>query len=332
MSSTGKNPTEAEVKSWAEDAFSRIKLAGLSPTPEMFALFYYGTAKPTSSFAQAIIKLENDADAMDRPTLLGLMRQMPWVEDDDSDAAMEAAVETLTGALEQVLTLMAEAGIDTGHYLTTLNTFSQKAGEAKSQQQLSTLVDTLVEQTNIMIHSQSRLEASLQQSVAEVETLQNEVIRLREVNLQDDVTGLANERALDRLLKRVIRTGTRNKGAMSATRVSVEGYDDLAQQHGLRLANQVLKLVANEINRVVHDECRAVRYQSAQFVLLQPGVATDVAKVQAREMISKLARKELRRRGTGQSFGYIIANAGVVAIDPADDADALLERLRVAAV
>ena len=47
MSSTGKNPTEAEVKSWAEDAFSRIKLAGLSPTPEMFALFYYGTAKPT---------------------------------------------------------------------------------------------------------------------------------------------------------------------------------------------------------------------------------------------------------------------------------------------
>ncbi|MCS7181671.1 MAG: diguanylate cyclase [Thermoanaerobaculum sp.] len=104
-------------------------------------------------------------------------------------------------------------------------------------------------------------------------------------SLTDPLTGLANRRALDQLLDQEWRRAYRQKSSLALIVVDVDFFKAYNDARGHQEGDQLLKLLAEELNKV----CRrpgdvASRYGGEEFVLVLPGVNLH----QARDMAEKL--------------------------------------------
>ena len=87
----------------------------------------------------------------------------------------------------------------------------------------------------------------------------------------DPLTGLANRRTLDRMLELELARAARQGTELCVALFSVDGQDRLAERHGARAADDVLRRVAAALAETVRLVDMVARYGRAEFVVVAPG-------------------------------------------------------------
>jgi diguanylate cyclase (GGDEF)-like protein len=133
---------------------------------------------------------------------------------------------------------------------------------------------------------------------------------LRRAALTDQLTGLANRRALDHELKLLCAQGT----GLWLLLLDVDGLKDVNDSLGYDQGDHLIETLARTMTETIRRPHLAARMGGDEFIVVLPDATEKQARKQARRIVRRFARQPLHPRvaeiSGGVSVGVIESRAG----------------------
>jgi diguanylate cyclase (GGDEF)-like protein len=146
-----------------------------------------------------------------------------------------------------------------------------------------------------------------------------EAEELRRAALTDQLTGLANRRALDNELDRICRSGV----DVCLLLLDVDGLKDVNDELGYQQGDHLIAALARSITEAVDEGTVAARMGGDEFVVILPDATEKQARRQAKRILRRFRRQPLHRR-VGEISGGV--SVGVVEGRPGETPRDLVRR------
>ncbi len=152
--------------------------------------------------------------------------------------------------------------------------------------------------------------------------------KLQHLSSTDKLTGIANRRMFDDLVKREWRRCERLKQPMSLIMVDVDYFKLYNDTYGHQAGDKCLRAVAQQVARAApRASDAAARYGGEEFVLVLGETSADGAVWVANNVRQHVA--DLREPHVASKFGYVTVSCGLASMKP--DEGKKLEELILAA-
>ena len=132
---------------------------------------------------------------------------------------------------------------------------------------------------------------------------------LRELAMADPLTGLANRRQLEGVLKTQLAQAERQDQPLSVLMLDIDHFKRFNDAFGHEAGDTVLREVAAVLKHATREKGYAFRYGGEEFLLVMPELDADQAAARAEEIRSRIAALELTHNGG--DLGPITASIGV---------------------
>jgi diguanylate cyclase (GGDEF)-like protein len=132
---------------------------------------------------------------------------------------------------------------------------------------------------------------------------------LRDLAMADPLTGLANRRSLESMLKVRIADADRTGQPISCLMLDVDHFKRFNDQFGHEAGDAVLREVGAVLRSATRDDGLAFRYGGEEFVLLLPGATAEQASARAEDIRGRIARLKVEQNG--MPLGSITASIGI---------------------
>lgn len=172
----------------------------------------------------------------------------------------------------------------------------------------------------------SSLEGKLAEASHELDKLRADLEQAEATSKTDALTGLANRRALESLLRseqiRVMEHGE----SLSVFLIDVDHFKKFNDKYGHQIGDQVLRLVAQCIQQAIRDADFAARYGGEELICVLPGAPIATCKDVAERVRKRIADARLTKRATGEHVGQVTVSIGATEFIPGESYEALFER------
>ena len=108
--------------------------------------------------------------------------------------------------------------------------------------------------------------------------VRSELLRTRELALQDELTGLANRRALEQMLINEVERAQRHGRPLSILMADIDRFKSINDSYGHRAGDEVLRELARLLADTLRSIDRAARYGGEEFFVLMPDTPADEAR------------------------------------------------------
>jgi diguanylate cyclase (GGDEF)-like protein len=108
--------------------------------------------------------------------------------------------------------------------------------------------------------------------------VRSELMRTRELALQDELTGLANRRALEQMLASEVTRALRHGRPLSILMVDVDRFKTINDTYGHRAGDEVLRELARILADKLRSIDRAARYGGEELLVMMPDTPVEEAR------------------------------------------------------
>ena len=270
----------------------------LAATPQNYTLAYVALSDPGSPIGRAVAEI---------------IAEGYRIKQDEADHILEAhGTTTFFGAYERK---NGELSAHLRHQTIKIGELASSAADATGalarelSEEATTLSGGGADSTSIvarMIEHSLQAQARLTAAMDEVKTLREELEAARNDAQRDELTGLANRRAIDAHLAELAEKGEPRVIALC----DIDHFKSVNDRYGHGVGDRVIKLVASTLE----DACTAQfvgRWGGEEFLVIMP--SSDIAAVikrlnQARQT---LADTKFKLRETDEPMGLISFSGGV---------------------
>jgi diguanylate cyclase len=317
-----------QAQALARDAFAWLTQRNIPPTPENFELSYNFVRGENAELKRAIEALISNGCKFD-VSVMTILYQRYFRTPKEDDAVAELG-EKITAELDSVLHILETAGHDHSAYGKTLSHASGELGDAKlGEGAIKNLIDQVIGATRAMEARSKTLEVQLQTSSREVNDLRDRLESVRRESLTDQLTGIPNRKAFDKVLLESIESAIETGEPLSLVMCDIDHFKTFNDTWGHQTGDQVLRLVANCLSENVKGRDTAARYGGEEFVVILPQTALADAVNLANQIRNKVESKKLVKKSTGDILGIITISAGVTQYDANENAVEFLRRADV---
>jgi diguanylate cyclase (GGDEF)-like protein len=131
--------------------------------------------------------------------------------------------------------------------------------------------------------------------------------RLKVLAEVDELTGVANRRRLDTVLRRALADGARRHRPVAVALIDVDRFKPYNDQHGHLAGDEALKRIVGVLERIFDgDDQLVARFGGDEFVVVLPGIDRERA-----IQLAESARDALEHSGLALKFSIGIAIAGI---------------------
>ncbi|MEC7741566.1 MAG: GGDEF domain-containing protein [Pseudomonadota bacterium] len=270
----------------------------LAATPQNYTLAYVALSDPGSPIGRAVAEI---------------IAEGYRIKQNEADHILEAhGTTTFFGAYERK---NGELSAHLRHQTIKIGELASSAADATGalarelSEEATTLSGGGADSTSIvarMIEHSLQAQARLTAAMDEVKTLREELEAARNDAQRDELTGLANRRAIDAHLAELAEKGEPRVIALC----DIDHFKSVNDRYGHGVGDRVIKLVASTLE----DACTAQfvgRWGGEEFIVIMP--SSDIAAVikrlnQARQT---LADTKFKLRETDEPMGLISFSGGV---------------------
>lgn len=218
-------------------------------------------------------------------------------------------------------------------YGTVLQSFAGSTGHIDVPEEgfrmvaeLSQAIGTVLDETRKMAETNSLLEERLQISSREIELLREHLDLLEREASMDALTGIANRKSFDVILRETIAEAGRERQPLALLMIDIDHFKAFNDVHGHQIGDHVLRLVAQYMYECVKGRDTVARYGGEEFAIILPHTGLETA-MQTADMIRRhVSAKKVVNRRTGRTLGQITLSIGTAEYRQGEPASELVHR------
>ena len=294
----------------AEKTLALMAQHRVDPIPEHYALW----------FEYALARNRTLVTAMDAAMLApgGISHDVNrvlyerFVAGADNAKVTEASAQQAKTLLGEVQKMMQNFGGETASYTEELGRAAETiSAETAKEPELQSLVKNIVDTARSLRESGEQMQQRLSDSQAEIEQLKTNLALVTTESQRDHLTGLANRKALDRVLQETTAQAEEDKTPLSLLMLDIDHFKKFNDTYGHLIGDEVLKIVARSLTDSVRGKDTVARYGGEEFAVLLPQTPIGGAMIVAETIRKTIASRDLKRKDTGESYGAITVSIGV---------------------
>jgi diguanylate cyclase len=309
---------------WLRKTVSKIKELRVLATPENYSLWYdyFSARKP-----DLIIAIDNH-----------LKENLPFTAEvnsvlyerffgagaDHQLAEIRSAIRSLIELLHGHLNLL-DKGM--GDYEQSLKSYEKQLQQDPDIHALNKLVSNLVIETQNNRESNKKAQKNISDLNDEIEEMQQCLERLSEEALEDALTGVANRRAFDRELEKMIKSKSNNKQVEHCLLLlDIDCFKLVNDNHGHLVGDRVLRFVAQMIKKSIKGGDFVARFGGEEFAVVFPNTNCQGGLSVANTIIEAVANQKLTLNKQGLKLGKVTLSGGLSLFQEGETALNLIER------
>lgn len=188
------------------------------------------------------------------------------------------------------------------------------------------LVEQLLAELSLSMQRAITLEANFAATASELNRVRQSFNEAEERSKIDELTGLANRRALQAFLHGLQIVAMEQGTPFSVLLLDIDHFKTFNDTYGHQTGDQVLRLVASVLKDHVRDGDLAARYGGEELMAVLSNAPLDAASQVAERIRASLALRTPRRRSTGEELSAVTVSIGVAQFWPGESMDALVAR------
>ncbi len=244
---------------------------------------------------------------------------------DEARAEVDGLRGAMRDAVETVLRELGEMDEGISHYSDVLEDCGEKIDAEISKGDLKNLIMDLAKETSIAKTKSQEFEHSLGDMTEELADLRAQVNRLSRDSLTDALTGIANRRAFNQTLTKMMGEADTGKESMCLVIGDIDHFKQFNDTHGHLVGDEVLKHVAREMQQCVKGRDMIARYGGEEFALLLPSTRLEGALMLA-ESIRAIIESESMKGVNDEDVQKVTISMGVAMFRPGEKGEDLIHR------
>ena len=232
----------------------------------------------------------------------------------------------ISGEIDGVVEAMTRTMEANSSYADTLSEASTELGTGPEATRVVGIVGNLIEATQKTEKINRDLEGQLADSQKQISELKESLDALRFESLTDELTTLANRKHFDQSLERAVAEAAEFDEPLSLLITDIDNFKTFNDTFGHQTGDQVLRLVALAVKQAIRAQHLACRYGGEEFAIILPKTDLLAAEALAERIRTMVMEKELKKRSTGETLGFITVSIGVATFRKTDTTVSLIER------
>lgn len=281
----------------AEQVLDFLAKQRLDPTPRNYTLGYMLLSRSSAAIEKAVRSITDDGVRLTQ-------EEADQILDDYCAAPMAAtSVSSPHDGEEALLHQMLRFGDIANDTRSAASAFGRDLGEQMEAIAENPEISALV--SAMMLRTQ-RSQVELEESMAEISRLRQDLECARDDANRDKLSGLPNRRALDERLAEIDR-----KGKSCAIAIcDIDRFKSVNDTHGHAVGDRVIRAVGQSIAEQVKDHMVG-RWGGEEFMVIMEGLEADEAGTLIDNARTILGERNFKTREGDQPVGKITFSAGV---------------------
>lgn len=294
----------------AKQTLSLLESRTIAPIPENYAVWYgYSIGK------NADLKHEID-------TMIG--QNLPFTPENNSylyqkyvvanrgQKAMDEAAINAQRVMVEALKIINDFGGEAKNYNQDLDKYVENITQGMGDDDnVKGVFKEFIDATVNLRNRGEQITSKLEESTREINDLRKSLQEVTVEAQRDFLTGVFNRKTFERLIDEQILLANEQNTPLCLLMVDVDHFKLFNDRFGHLLGDEVLKIVARTLTDTLKGRDVVARFGGEEFVVFLPETPLDGAMKVAEMIRATIARKELKRRDTGETYGTITVSMGV---------------------
>ena len=309
---------------FADDAMRLITQYRVPPTPQNFAVWYCFVSGRDPGLCKTldllIAKGERFTDFQNAAIFerfFGYLKEA---------ATVEETGETMSRILTRVDTLVRQTSSKTENYQNALSGNTASLSANGSSNDLEDVAKLITDETQKILSEHKLLQRRLEESGRQIDDLQRHLHAVQKESRTDGLTGIANRKKFDVVLRQQLNLARENEGALCLILADIDHFKKINDAHGHQMGDQVLKFVASALANAVDDKDFVARYGGEEFAVLLTDSSLREGVKLAEQIRFSVGRRRLQKRKTGEPIGPVTLSLGVALYQPTEPLSQFFKR------
>lgn len=306
-------------------ALKRLQDDALALTPSNYELWYVYYSEENPEITRSIDVLEAAGDLITQDVCDELYEK--YLADDSQSEKVKEAGDKVQNTIREVNSMVTNAKEATSKYNSSLGNVTEKLHNKDiSRDEIEAVLKNVMDNTKQMMAQNEALEEKLGQSSQAMIQMQRDLEIVRKEALTDSLTGLANRKAFDAEIRRIVHEAKQEGIACCLLMLDIDHFKSFNDNYGHQVGDQVLRLVARTLTDGVKGRDIASRFGGEEFAILLPETNLQGSVKVGDSLRLAVANKEIINRNTGDKLGRITLSGGVAEYVAGESVEDLIER------
>ena len=301
-----------------------MKQEGVAPTPDNFELWYVYFSGQSPEVTRAIDILVANKQKITGERCQELFQR--FLSEGRGEETIRRAGDQVSATIKNVFGAVRDVKSATSVYSGKLGSVRAKMNDVKDPGELKKIMNEMVTDTQAMLTQNQKLENELSKSSHVMEQMQRDLESIRREALTDGLTGLANRKAFDAEMKRVMDEASASHSTFTLIMLDIDYFKTFNDNYGHQVGDQVLRLVAKTLTDGVKGRDIACRYGGEEFTIILPDTGMQAGVAVGNSLRKAVATKDVINRASGEKLARITISAGVAEFAPGEKIGDLIER------
>lgn len=196
-------------------------------------------------------------------------------------------------------------------YLTSLNSFVDQLSGSKEQSEMAKDTQKVIDDTRSTELNQRKFDSQMDCMMDEMQSLRQQLDKVKEESLTDALTSLANRKAFDQMLNLQIQQYTEQNSPFCLVIADIDFFKKFNDIFGHLVGDKVLRYVGKTIKSCVKGKDMAARFGGEEFVLVLPETDIKGAEIVAEHVRVAISKSALIDHNSNEKYGKITISLGI---------------------
>lgn len=308
----------------AQRVLDDLARAQLPVTPEMFELWYVYLADLNADVVREIKLLAGQKGGLTLEIAQNIYAR--HLSQDKTEAAVKRAGVQIQETIREVNQAVADVQNRTEDYSKNLQKSVATIVSASDPGIIKSTMNGLIADTKKMVETSHKVHDELEKSAKVIQSLQRDLDIVRREAMTDGLTGLANRKAFDQEIKRMMNEAKLDERPFTLLMIDIDHFKSFNDNYGHLVGDQVLRLVGRTLVDGIKGRDFAARYGGEEFAIILPDSNIMAGMAVGNSLRKAIAQKDVLNRSTGIKLGRVTMSVGVAELVIGESPEEMIER------